>query len=93
MNKPPNLPTATIGAISVHRVITDLLLKGYHVFEEVGFASCDLGVLRKDKFVRVEVTTGKYIPSGGFFSPPHDKLKYDILATVLPDKIIYQPQL
>lgn len=93
LNKTPNLPTAMIGTISVHRVIVDLLLKGYHVFQEVGLASCDLGILKKDKFLRIEVTTGKYIPSGKFFSPSHDKSKYDILATVLPDKIVYQPQL
>ena len=93
LNKSPNLPASTVGTISVHRVVVDLLLRGYQVFQEVGLASCDLGILKGGRFLRVEVTTGRYIASGSFFAPYHDSARYDILATVLVDKIVYAPPL
>jgi hypothetical protein len=93
-NPKSQLSTPVIGIIAEHRVIVDLLTRGYDVFHAASPAcSCDLAVLKNGNLLRVEVTTGKYTPTRKIFYPPHNKNNYDIVAAVLPDQIYYFPDL
>jgi len=86
--------SATRGAISELRVCVDLMERGFPVFRALSSScSCDLGLLQDHKLLRIEVTTGSYSPSGAVMRPGKDKAKFEILAIVLPDKIIYEPPL
>ena len=79
------LPTATVGTLSELQVCMDLLWKGHEVFRAVSPAcSCDLAILRHNKLLRIEVTTGHYM-SGRLQYGPHKLENYDILAVVPPD--------
>jgi len=85
-------PTAS-GAVSEYKVIIDLLNRGFEVFRSVEPGStCDLAILRNNKLLRVEVKTSKYSSSGKPF-PPNKPVKADILASVMPDTILYTPSL
>lgn len=91
----PGLPTATTGAISELRVATDLLTKGYEVFRALSSScSCDLAVLKGTKLVRVEVRTS-YDQNGKIakHKNPRDAGRQDVYAWVLPDRIIYEPEI
>ena len=89
------LCSATTGAVGEYRVVVDLLLKGFEVFKAVSPAcSCDLAILKEGKLLRIEVKTGKYTSYEGdsvYFDKA--RVKADILAIVLHDKIIYQPSI
>lgn len=91
----PTLSTGTAGAIGELRVATDLLVKGFEVFRAVSpSCSCDLVTLFQGKPRRVEVRTGHYGKNRIIYcAKPIDTGRYDILAIVLPDNIIYRPDL
>ena len=92
-NPKPQLCHATSGIVSEYRVIIDLLFKGYDVFHATSPASsCDLAVLKNNKLLRIEVRTGKYSAIGNVYKPTAN-VRADILATVLHDRIIYEPDL
>lgn len=85
---------STTGIISEYQVIVDLLQKGYEVFHAASPAtSCDLVILKDERLLRVEVKTALRSATGRFFKPPIQTLydKTDIVATVMPDEIIYDP--
>ena len=83
-----------VGVVSEHRVIVDLLNKGYEIFKAISPASsCDLAVLHGGKLLRVEVTTAHYSPTGKMAYSRHKRDNFDLMAIVLHDKIIYIPEL
>lgn len=83
------IPTGTVGAINELRVSVDLLTKGYHVFRALSPAClCDL-VLLEGRAFRVEVTTGHRNREGKIQYPKHDLARFDLLAVVLADAIVY----
>lgn len=89
------LPTGTTGAISELRVAADLLLKGYEVFRAMSAnCSCDLAILRNNQLLRVEVSTGYINGITGKLqkNKPDISEKFDLLAIVVNDKIIYMPE-
>ena len=89
-NPKTTLPKTTSGAISEYRVIVDLLAKGFEVFRSAALASsCDLAILKDNSLFRVEARTGKRSATGKVYRPVQ-KVNTDILATVLPDQIIYE---
>jgi len=89
-NPKKTLPNTTSGAISEYRVIVDLLSKGFEVFRSATLSSsCDLAILIDGCLFRVEVRTGKRSSTGKIYRPIQ-KIRTDILATVLPDQIIYE---
>lgn len=93
LNPKPIFSTDTVGLISEHRVVIDLLSKGYEVFRAVSHAcSCDLAILKNGHLLRVEVRTGRYTSTGKIW---HNQkgFKADVLATVMPEEIIYEPTL
>lgn len=94
LNPPSNLPNATTGAISELKVSIDLLSKGYNVFRALSpSCPCDLAILMDGELLKVEVTTGRYTVGGKATYAAHDETKFDILAVVLPDSIMYYPSL
>jgi len=89
------LNTNTIGGISELKVVCDLLSKGYEVYRPlIDNASCDLIVLKDNKLTRIEVKT-TYRNTGGEIRKSTVKNwgKFDILACVLPEGIVYEPDL
>lgn len=91
LNPVPSVPAGKVGAISEYRVVVDLLDKGYDVFRACSSTcSCDLALLKGNKLLRIEVTTGRYGPSGNITYAPHTN-EFDVFAIVLPDKIVYSP--
>jgi len=89
-NPKTTLPHTTSGAISEYRVIADLLAKGFEVFRSASLSSsCDLAILKDEHLFRVEVRTGRRSATGKIYRPIQ-KIKTDILATVIPDKIFYE---
>lgn len=87
--------TGTTGTISELRVSVDLLIRGYAVFRALSQSCpCDLAILHETTLLRVEVATAFRRAHGQVFSPHmKNRDKYDILAQVLPDCIIYTPEL
>jgi len=72
--------TSTIGATSELLVAADLLRRGFEVFRAVSpTCSCDLGVLRDGRFLRVEVKTVRKSERGAG-SVSADVSRFDILA-------------
>jgi hypothetical protein len=89
----PGINTGTVGAISELRVSVDLLAKGYEVFRALSPAcSCDLAILKDGKLLRIEVRTAYRSKNGGIVSN-HSRFNADHFALVLPDEIVYEPQL
>ena len=81
------------GAIAEYRTIIDLLSHGFEVFHSVNPGSpCDLAILKNNKLFRVEVKSLRYSASGVPYKPTKP-IRADILASVMPDKIIYSPPL
>lgn len=93
--RPQNTSTGTTGVVSELRVAIDLLYRGYNVFRALSpNGPCDLAILKEDKLLKVEVKTAYYSPHGGSIHMPKPRTKdYDVLASVLHDKIIYEPSL
>ena len=88
-----NLTTMQIGLASEYKVAADLMLRGFHVFLAANPQStCDLVALKDQQVYRVEVKTARR--KGNILSYNAGIVgRYDILALVLPDEIIYQPPL
>lgn len=88
---------ATTGAISELRVSVDLLSKGYNVFRALSpNGPCDLAVLRDDKLLRIEVRTTYISYTGKPYKTKNkkdDPNNIDHYAWVLPNEIIYEPEL
>ena len=93
-NPVPTAPISNIGAVSELRVSIDLLQRGYHVFRALsGSALVDLAILKDGKLITVEVTTGHCsAASGKITHPSKDLSRFDVLAVVLPNRIIYTPE-
>lgn len=90
-----NLPPASTGTLAELAVASDLLLRGFTVFRNMApNGPCDLIVLRDDKLLRVEVTSGTWNRNKTkFFYPPHRNHRYDVLAVWLKDgSIHYDPE-
>lgn len=84
------IPSGTVGAINELRVSVDLLTRGYHVFRSLSPACiCDLVIVVDHRAFRIEVTTGHHTRDGKLQYPRHDEFRYDVLAVVLPEVIIY----
>ena len=83
----------TVGAIQELRVSIDLLLKNYSVFRALS-PSCesDLAILKNKKLVTIEVRTG-YKGDAMKVTYIKKNIKADVIAVVLPDEIIYIPEL
>jgi Holliday junction resolvase-like predicted endonuclease len=85
------LTAATVGDIGELRVAADLLARGYDVFKAV-CRNCwtDLIVRIDGKLLSVEVKTGHRTPSGKL-RYPKPQAGSDVIAVVLPNEIIYLP--
>ena len=96
-HNPPasKLPAGTVGAIAELRVSVDLLSKGYEVFRALNpSCPCDLAILCDNRLFRVEVRTAHRSGyTGKVYCDPSKKEYYDILAQVLPEQIVYIPEL
>lgn len=90
---PVSVPTGTLGAISELMVATDLLSRGFEVFRALSpCASCDLiAQLPGKPPVRIEVKTGWRDRNGKVCSCPTFPERFDMLAIVLAQEIVYQP--
>lgn len=89
-----NVPTGTIGAIGELRVSVDLLQKGYAVFRALSPSCfCDLLISKNNKFFSVEVRTGYKIITGKIIFPPIKGVNPHLVAIVLPNEIVYKPDL
>lgn len=96
MQKYSGLNKVVIGSLHEMLVCVDLLKRGYSVFRSIcPSAICDLAILKEDKFLRIEVTTGNLSNITGHISrPKKDKKRFDVLATVLRDgSIIYESEI
>ena len=84
------LNPTVVGTIAEYRVIADLMSKGFAVFKACSQSSpCDLIALIDGFSYRVEVTLAQRTETGRVVHPRHDPEKYDILARVLPNEILY----
>ena len=97
-HNPPQLvplSTGTVGALSELKAAVNLLAKGYEVFRAMSpAASCDLAILRNGTVLRIEVKTGhKSTYSGAVVWPKISRERFDVLALVLSDEILYDPPL
>lgn len=87
------ISSGTLGAIGELQVATDLLSKGYEVFRAVSpNCSADMVIRRDGRLFVVEVKTGRRGTSGRPVYPA-PKYNVDIVAVVLPDEIIYVPDM
>lgn len=97
MNPLKGKTSATTGAISELRVAVDLLAKGYDVFRSLSSnCPCDLAILKNEKLLRIEVRTAHISTSGKLYKTKlnrDDPKKIDHYAWVLPNEIIYEPEL
>ena len=72
-------------------------MKGYNVFRALSpSCPCDLAILKDHKLFKVEVRTAHISTSGKIYkvknkSDIHNNI--DVYAWVLPDEIIYEPEL
>lgn len=85
-----------LGAANEHRVVGDLLMRGFCVYRSCApNASCDLVCFKDNgRPIKIEVKTGYYTLAG---TTTHSKISsrdnFDVLAIVFYDKIVYQPSL
>jgi hypothetical protein len=80
-----------VGAIAECRVCVDLLQRGFHVFRAVSFHSpVDIVAFRGDDgpAFRIEVRTA-YRRGERLYHPPPRPGRYDVLAAVTADEIVY----
>jgi hypothetical protein len=85
-----DIATGTVGAINELRVSVDLLAKGNAVFRALSpSCPCDLVLLIGNQVFRVEVTTGHYDRGGVLRYPTKDGARFDVLAVVVQDTIVY----
>ena len=82
------------GNISEYRTVVDLMRKGYYVYIQATQCSpFDLITEKDGKLLKIEVRTGRYGGNGNVYHNPTSKHQYDILATVLPDRVMYTPEI
>lgn len=82
----------TSGAVSELFVALDLFNKGLEVFRAMSFtASCDFAIIHKGKLLKIEVTTGHY-SKGKILKKKKNRKQFDILAIVVGEEIIYEPE-
>lgn len=95
MQDNPPVAKSFIGAMGELIVCSDLLSKGYHVFRNVSqHGPCDIVIIKDNKCFRVEVKTGRILPSGLMVhSPVTERNSYDILAVALNGKAVYLNEL
>ena len=96
-NERTGFDPTTVGTLSELRVAVDLMMKGYYPFRALSPGSpCDLAILAGNRAYRVEVATS-YKTWTGKINVPSQKLKhpekYDILAMVVGQDIVYRPAL
>jgi len=84
-----NTTTTYTGRISELKVLTDLSQKGHQIFIQLGHNEFDFVSWYKKRLFKVEVTTGYYLASGKLAFNRKDKSKFDVLAVVTTDEIIY----
>ena len=82
-----------VGVLSEMLVCCDLLKKNCDVYRQLAANICDLAIIYKDKFLKVEVTTGSKLPHGNYYYPRKDRSKFDILAIVVNGEITYEPDI
>ena len=97
-DKPNYIPPGTKGAIGELRVCSDLLSKNFAVFRSVSpSSSCDLVALKNGICYRIEVTYATvYKRRDGevrLLVKERDNSKYDILALIVDNEIVYTPSL
>lgn len=89
-----HLPTPTRGAISELRTAADLLERGFSVFRsESPSCPCDLVLLDSGEaftLYAIEVKSATLLPGGGLAKPTVSQ-PVDLLAIVLPDRVVYRP--
>lgn len=89
-----SMSTTTVGAISEYRVCIDLLQRGYEVFRAVSpSCKCDIMASRGDDKIRVEVKTAAYRRDGRPAGGTAAYNRFDVLALVLPEQVVYVPAL
>jgi hypothetical protein len=88
-----DLPTSKVGTLNELLVCCDLIKRKCDVYRQIGQNTCDLAIIYKDKFMKVEVKTGALSASGKIYKSKPDCSKFDILAIVVNDKINYQPDI
>ncbi len=91
-HQPFDISSGSIGAVGELVVAADLLRKGYEVFRSVSpSCSADIVIHRDGKSRRVEVRTGFIQTSGKIVA--NRVHRADILAIVLVDRVVYEPEL
>lgn len=94
-SKTKELGKTKVGAIQEMLVCADLIKRGYDVFRAIcSSCPCDIIILKDNKSLRVEVTTGYITSANGYIKiPTKDYSKFDIIAIVLGNgKIVYDPE-
>lgn len=93
LTKSLSVSSSTVGAIGELRVSVDLMSRGFSVFRALSpTCPADLVALRGGICKLVEVKT--VTENGGQISRPMTKGgQFDVLAMVLPDRIVYEPSL
>lgn len=82
------------GAISELSVCADLMEHGYDVFRAISpSATCDLVAMKNGRCLKIEVKTTAPRLDGSLIVPNCDNLRYDVLATVLGNRIEYFPSI
>jgi hypothetical protein len=74
----------------------DLLKRGYDVYRSITYCgACDIIAVHRgtEQVVRIEVKTARKSASGSVRHSPAHKNKFDVLALVTSDEIIYRPEL
>ena len=91
--KENKLSSGTVGALGELRVAVDLMQRGYHVFRALSpSCPCDIIAFRNTTVLRVEVRTAN-VRKNDWSIPRYQRDKCDVYAAVLPDQIIYEPDL
>lgn len=93
-----NISSGTVGALNELRVAVDLMMKGFHVFRALSPACpCDLLAFQGKTLLRIEVKTAyRSATTNKLIRPPLQEQRgrdFDILACVLLNEIIYEPDL
>ena len=93
MNPRPLINPNKTGVLSEMLVCCDLIKRNCDVYRQLASNSCDLAIIYKDKFLKVEVTTGYLHPSGNITNASKDRSKFDVLAIVVNGSISYVPDI
>ena len=88
------IPASTVGALNELRAAVDLMARGYHVFRALSpSCECDLIATSNGQSLRIEVRTAYRGPNGKLHCRTIKSNKADILAAVMPNEIVYLPEL